>query len=103
MLAPWKKSYKKLSVLESRDITLPTEVNLVKSMIFPIVMYGCESWTLKKAEHRTIDAFILWLWRRLFRVLWTAEIKSVNPKGNQPLIFIGRTDAEAPILCPPDA
>ena len=72
------------SVLKSRDITLPTEVHLVKSMIFPVVMYGCESWTLKKCW--TIDTFELWLWRRLFRVLWTAKrsnqsiLKEINPE-----------------------
>ena len=61
------------SVLKSRDITLPTKVRLVKAMVFPVVMYGCESWTLKKAEHRRIDAFELWCWRRLLRVPWTAR------------------------------
>ena len=72
MLAPWKKSYDKLSILKSRNITLPTKVDLVKAMVFPIVMYGCESWTIKKAEHQRIDAFKLWCWRRLLRVPWTA-------------------------------
>ena len=74
-------------------------------MIFPVVMYGCESWTIKKAKHQRIDAFELWCWRRLLRVPWTdlKEIKAVNSKGNQSWILIGRTDAEAPILCPPDA
>ena len=93
------------SIFKSRDITLPTKVHLVKAMVFPAVMYGCESWTIKKAERQRIDAFELWCWRRLLRVPWTAnEIKPVNPKGNQPWIFIGRTDAEAeaPILWPPD-
>ena len=61
------------SILKSRDITLPTKVCLVKAMVFPVVMYGCESWTLKKAEHRRIDAFELWCWRRLLRVPWTAR------------------------------
>ena len=61
------------SILKSRDITLPTKVHLVKSMVFPVVMYGCESWTIKKAEHRRIDAFELWCWRRLLRVPWTAR------------------------------
>ena len=61
------------SILKSRDITLPTEVHLVKAMVFPVVMYRCESWTLKKAEHRRIDAFELWCWRRLLRVRWTAR------------------------------
>ena len=80
------------SILKSRDITLPTKVRLVKNMVFRVVMYGCESWTIKKAECGRIDAFELWCWRRLLRVSW---IKQVNPKGNQPWIFIGRTDAEA--------
>ena len=85
-------------------ITLLTKVHLVKAMEFPGVMYGCESWTAKKAEHWRIDAFELWCWRRLLRVPWTAEIKSVHPKGNQSWILIGITDAEAeaPILRPPD-
>ena len=61
------------SILKSRDITLPTKAHLVKAMVFPVVMYGCESWTLKKAEHRRIDAFEAWCWRRLLRVLWTAR------------------------------
>ena len=88
------------SILNSRDITLPTKVHLVKAMVFPVVMYGCESWTRKKAECRRIDAFELWCWRRLLR-----ETKPVNPKGNQSWIFIGRTDAKAeiPILWLPDA
>ena len=61
------------SILKSRDITLSTKVHLVKAMVFPVVMYGCESWTIKKAEHRRIDAFELWCWRRLLRVPWTAR------------------------------
>jgi len=61
------------SILKSRDITLPTKVYRVKAMVFPVVMYGCESWTIKKAEHRRIDAFELWSWRRLLRVPWTAR------------------------------
>ena len=94
------------SIFKSRDITLPTKVHLVKAMVFSVVMYGCKSWTVKKAEHRIIDAFELWCWTRLLRVPWTCkEIQPVNPKGHQPWIFIGRTDdeAEAPILWPPDA
>ena len=73
------------SILKSRDITLPTNVRLVKDMIFPVVMYGCESWTIRKAEHRRIDAFELWCWRRLLRVPWTARrssqsiLKEINP------------------------
>ena len=61
------------SIFKSRDITLPTKVHLVKAMVFPVVMYGCESWTVKKAEHRRIDAFELWCWRRLLRVPWTTR------------------------------
>ena len=74
------------SILKSRDITLPTKVHLVKAMLFPVVMYGCESWTIKKAEHRRIDAFVLWCWRRLLRVPWFARrssqsiLKEVNPE-----------------------
>ena len=93
------------SILKSRDVTLPTKVHLVEAMIFPVVMYGCQSWTIKKAEHQRIDAFELWCWRRLLRVPWTAwEIQPVHPKGNQSWIFIGRTDAEAEtsIVWPPD-
>ena len=60
-------------ILKSRDVTLPTKVHLVKAMIFPVVMYGCESWTIKKAEHQRIDAFELWCWRRLLRVSWTVR------------------------------
>ena len=61
------------SILKSRDITLPTKVPVVKAMVFPVVMYGCESWTIRKAEHQRIDAFELWCWRRLLRVPWTAR------------------------------
>ena len=89
-----------------RDITLSTMVRLVKALVFQVVIYGCESWTIKKAESRRIDAFKLWCWRRLLRApLDSKEIKPVNPKGNQPQIFTDRTDAkaEAPILWPPDA
>ena len=73
------------SILESRDITLPTKVHLVQGMVFPVVMYGCESWTIKKSEHRRIDAFELWCWRRLLRVPWTARrsnqsnLKEISP------------------------
>ena len=72
------------SVLKSRNIILPTKVCIVKAIVFPAVMYGCESWTIKKAECQRIDAFKLWYWRRLLRVPWTAEIKAVSGKGNQP-------------------
>ena len=96
------------SILKSRDITLPTKIHLVKAVVFPVVMYGCESWTVKKAECRKIDAFELWCWRRLVRVPWTAGRSSqiqpdLYPKGDQSWVFIGRTDAEAetPILWPP--
>ena len=74
MLAPWKKSMTNLeSILKSRDITLPTKVHIVKALVFPIVMYGCETWTIKKTEHRRVDGFELWCWRRFLRVLWTAR------------------------------
>ena len=66
------------SILKSRDITLPTKFHLVKAMVFPVVMYGCESWTIKKVEHRRIDAFELWCWRRLLRVPWTARRPNQN-------------------------
>ena len=93
------------SIFKSRDITLPTKVHLVKALFFPVVMYGCESWTVKKAEHRRIDAFEVWCWRRLLRVPWTARrsnqsiLKEISPG------FIGKTDfeAETAILWPPDA
>ena len=94
------------SILKSRDITLPTKVCLVKAMVFPVVRYGCESWTIKKAEHRRIYAFELCCWRRLLRVPWTARRSNHSiPKGDQSWVFIGRTDVEAetPILWPPDA
>ena len=74
------------SILKSRDITLPTKVRLIKAMVFPGVMYGCESWTIKKAEHQRIDAFELWYWRRLLRVLWAAKrsnqsiLKEISPE-----------------------
>ena len=92
------------SIFKSKDITLPTKVRLVKAMVFPVVMYGCESWTVKKAEWWRIDAFELWHWWRLLSPLDFKEIKPVNPKGIQSWIFIGRTDAEAeaPRLWPPD-
>ena len=83
------------SVLKSRDITLPTKFRLVKAMVFPVVMYGCESWTVKKAEHCRNDAFELWCWRRLLRVPWCKEVQPVHPKGDQSWMFIGRPDAKA--------
>src|SRR5574341_581406 len=86
MLAPWKKNYDQpRQRIKSRTITLPTKVCLVKAIIFPAVMYGCESWTIKKAEHQRIDAFELWCWRRLLRVPWTARrsnqsiLKEISP------------------------
>ena len=82
------------SILESRDINLPTKFHLVKDMVFPVVTYGCESWTIKKALHSRIDAFELQCWKRLLRTPWTAR-RSNFSKGNQSWIFIGRTDAEA--------
>ena len=74
------------SIFKSRDVTLPTKVHLVNAMVFPVVMYGCESWTVKKAEHQRIDAFELWCWRRLFRVPWTSRrsnqsiLKEISPE-----------------------
>ena len=84
---------------------MPTEISLVKAMVFPVVMYGCESWTTKKAECRRIDAFELWFWRRLFKVPWTARSSNLSILKEVSWVFIGRTDAEAetPILWPPDA
>ena len=72
------------SIFKSRDITLPTKVCLVKAMVFPVVMYGCESWTIRKAERQRIDAFELWCWKRLLRVPWSPKgVQPVHPKGNQ--------------------
>ena len=93
------------SILKSRDITLSTKVRLVKAMVFLVVMCGCESWSIKKAECRRIEAFELWCWRKLLTVPWTVRgsnqsiLKDISP------VFIGRTDVEAetPILWPPDA
>ena len=93
------------SIFKSRDITLPTKVHLVKAMVFPVVMYGCESWTLKKAEGQRIDAFELWCWRRLLKSpLDCKEIQPVHPKFHQSWVFIGGTavEAETPVLWPPD-
>ena len=91
------------SILKSRNITLPTKVCIVRAMVFPVIIYGCEIWTIKIAESQRIDAFELWCWRRLLRVPWTARrsnqsvLKEINP-------LIGRADAEAeaPVLWPPD-
>ena len=86
ILVPWKKSYDNLdSILKNRDIALPKKFHLVKPIIFPVIMYGYESWTIKKAEHRRTDAFELWCWRRLLRVPWTARrsnqsiLKEISP------------------------
>ena len=95
------------SILKSRDITLPTKVRLVKATVFPVVMYGCESWTVKKAECRRIDAFELWCWRRLLRVPWTARRsnQSILKEIDQSWVFFGRNDAKAetPIFWLPHA
>ena len=87
MLAPWKKSYdQSRQVVKSKDIILPTKVHLVKAMVFAVVMYGCESWTIKRAEVRKIDTFELWCWRRLSRVPWTTRrsnqsiLKEISPE-----------------------
>ena len=101
------------SILKNRDITLPTKVRLVKAMVFPVVMYGCESWTVKKAECQRIDAFKLWCWRRLFFFFFLEktlespldckDIQPVHSEGDQPWDFFGGNDAEAetPVLWPP--
>ena len=100
------------SIFKSRDITLPTKAHLVKTMVFPVIMYGCESWTVKKAECQRIDTFKLWCWRRLLKVHWTARrsnqsiLKEISPGCSlERLMLVGRTDAEAetPILWPPHA
>ena len=93
------------SIFKRRDIALLTKVRLVKAVVFPVVMYECESWTVKKAECRRMDAFELWCWRRLESPLDCKEIQPVHPKGDQSLVFIGRTDTEAetPVLWPPHA
>ena len=90
--------------IKSRDITLPTKVRLVKAMFFPVVMYGCESWTTKKAEHQRIDAFELWCWRRLLRVPWTARsnqsiLKEINPEYSLQGLML---KLKTPILWPPN-
>ena len=100
-----RKAMSKLdSILKSRDITLLTKIHLVKAMVFPVVTYGCESWTINKVEHQRIDAFELWYYITLESPLDCKEIKPVNSKGNQYWILIWRTDAEAeaPRLWPPD-
>ena len=92
------------SIFKSRDMTLPTKVRSVESMVFPVVRYGCESWTMKKAECQRIDAFELWCWRKtLESPLDCKEIQRVHSKGDQSWVFFGRTDAKAetPVLGPP--
>ena len=92
------------TMLKSKDTTLPPKVHIVKALVFPLVMYRCESWTRKKTEHWRIDAFECVMFEKtLESPLDIKETQPANPKGNQPWIFIGRTDAEAPILWPPDA
>ena len=94
------------SIFKSRDIILPTKVRLVKVMVFPVVVYGCESWTVRKAGHRRIDGFEVWYWRRLLRVPWTARRSNqIHSEGDQPWVFFGRNDAKAetPVLWPPHA
>ena len=93
------------SILKSRDMTLPTKIRLVKAMVFPVVMSGCESWTIKKAEHRRTDAFELWCWRRLLRIPWTARkcnqsiLREISPEYS----LEEDDEAETPILWSPDA
>ena len=100
-LLPWKANK---YTLKSRDITLPTKVHLVKAMVFPVVMYGCESWTVKKAEHQRIDAFELWCWSRLLRVPWTARRSNQSIlKEISPGISLNDAKAETPVLWPPHA
>ena len=91
-------------MLKSRDITLPTKVRLDEAMVFPVVLYGCESWAVKKAECGRIDVFELWCWRRLLRVPFK-EIQTVHSEGDESWVFTGGNDAEAetPILWPPHA
>ena len=105
MLAPWKKSYDQPTQHIKKQRHYFTNKGLVKAMVSPVVMYGCETWIIKKAEHQRIDAFELWCLRRFKSLLDCKEIQPVNPKRNQSWIFIGRTDAEAetPMLWPPDA
>ena len=101
MLVSWKKSNDQLSILKSRDITLLTKVHLVKAMVFPVVMYGCESWTIKKAECQRIKAFELWCWRRLLRVPWTARrstqsiLKEISPEYSLEGLI---AESETPVL-----
>ena len=93
------------SIFKSGDFTLSTKVRLVKAMVFPVVIYGCESWTVKKAQRRRIDAFELWCWRRLESPLDCKEIQPIHSEGDQPWEFFERNDAKAetPVLWPPHA
>ena len=97
------------SIFKSRDITLPTKVHLVRAMVFPVVTYGCESWTVKKAEHQRIGAFELWCWRRLLRVPWTAGrsnqsiLGEISPECSLERLMLSDVEAETPILWPRDA
>ena len=106
MLTPLKESYDypRQHIKKQRHY-FANKVHLVNATVFPIVMYGCESWTIKKAEHRRMDAFELWCWRRLLRVPWTARRSNQSILKEVSWVFIGRTDVEAetPILWPPDA
>ena len=107
-LTPWKESYDQpRQHIEKQRHYFVNKGPSSQGCGFPVVMYGCESWTIKKAEHRRIDAFELWYWRKLLRVPWTVRksFRMVHPKGNQSWVFVGRTDVEAktPILWPPDA
>ena len=103
MNVPLRKAMTNLdSIFKNRDIILPTKVHIVQAMVFPVVMYGCENRTIKKAEHWRINAFKSWCWRRLESPSDSKDIQSVNPKINQTWIFIGRTDPEFPILWPLD-
>ena len=94
------------SILKSRDISLPTKVCLVKAMVFPVVMYGCENWTIKKVQHQRIDALELWCWRRLLRVPWTAKrynqstLKEISPEYSLERLML---KLKLPIRCPPEA
>ena len=95
-VASWQECYDKLRVLKSRGITLPTKVHIVKAMVFQVVTYGCENWTIRKEEHQGIDAFKLWCWRRFLRILWTARKSNKSILNEISLEYsTGNTDAEA--------
>ena len=109
MLAPWKKSYDQpRQHVKKQDFSLPTKVRLIKAMVFPVIMYACESWTIKKPECHRIDAFELWCWRRLLRVPWTARrsnqsiLKEISPEYSLEAEYSVDAEAEVPILWPPD-